>query len=144
LLIATLVVSDENETAGSTRGHQLSFARHLQRSIARVCDGPVRTPNLKEPFSLEGDIQRIVCRLDVSLDETPLGRNGHRAVSDLDLDWLLDIWVGGFDARFECLVHQILKLGTGFFESRRIYVGEIMSDQVHVELLCVHSRRRGA
>jgi len=114
----------------------LGLAIILESTVAGVGRTAIRQGHPEETLALNGHVVGVAGLLQRSLGELTLRGGSPHAHTDLRPR-------GGLGPGIlHRRVEQVLEVDAGLLEARRLVVGEVVGDVVHVELLGHHSRGR--
>ena len=125
-------------------GDDAALRVHLERAVAGVGEGAVRHRHLEEAFAADGDVEIGAGRRQRALRHQARRADGLDAAAEIDAD-RQDVALRrglGADAA-HVLVEQILEFGALALVAGRAHVGDVVGDDLDVELLGHHSGRRG-
>jgi hypothetical protein len=110
------------------------------RVIGRLARGQL---HLEPPATLHRDVERVAGRRGAALLHDAVDRGGLDAEAELDARRHDGVGVRRRGAGAALvLVEQVLELGALTLERRRVHVGDVVRDRLHVELLSQHAGRR--
>src|SRR5207244_1428449 len=112
--------------------HQSSLAVELEAAVAGKADLAIRELHLEEAVALDNEVVRVARLAEITLGLNALDRGGARTQADLDPGGNLRALRGGSPGGARILVDEILEVRAAALEARRIRVGEVVGDHVHI------------
>lgn len=102
--------------------HEFAVHIHLEKAVALNCH-----------------VQRVAGILEIALGKELVHGCRPHAHADLDAHRQTVVAVGNGTGDLHGLVHQVFELGPAFFEARGVDVGQVVGNDVNVELLGHHA-----
>ncbi len=125
----------EDEAVGRHHG---AILIELEGTGARVHEFAVHI-HLEKAVAFNGHIQGVARVLEIALGEKLVHGRGPHAHAHLDADGQGVVSLGDGTGDFHVLVHQVLELGPAFFEARGVHVGQVVGNNVDIQLLGHHA-----
>src|SRR5213080_469929 len=132
---------DRRLEGDALRRHHARLVVELEGTRAREGGGAVGQRHLEEARPLHGQIERVAGLRVVALHVDALDGRRPRPEPHLDAGRRLRVVRGRRSRRADRLVEQVLEVGPALLEARRVHVGQVVGDDVDVQLLGLHARR---
>ena len=96
--------------------------------------------DLEEAVAFNGHVQRVPRILEIALREELVHGGGAHAHTDLNTHGQRRVPFGNGAGDLHGLIHEVFKFGAALFEARGIHVGQVVGNDVDIELLGGHAR----